>query len=68
MDYEITVRVSAGEKVIEIPWEDIKEDYNTFVKAKADLGAYKSLQSALVIIESRVRNVFLDRYKKYLIQ
>jgi len=68
MDYTIVVRVSAEEKVIEIPWEDIKEDYNKFVRAKAALGTHKSLQSALVIIESRIRNVFLDRYKKYLIQ
>lgn len=68
MNYDITVRVQADEKVIDIPWEDIKEDYKDFVKAKAELGIHKSLQSALMIVESRIRNVFLDRYKKYLIQ
>lgn len=68
MKCEITVKVSNGEKAIDIPWEDIKNDYTDFVLAKADPKIQESLTKALKLMESRIRCVFLDRCKKYLIQ
>ena len=69
MKCEITVRVAAEEKVIDIPWEDIKNDYVDFIlSTENDPVLYASLALALKLIESRIRCAFLDRYKKYLIQ
>ena len=68
MDYVITVRVSDGEKTIEIPWEDIVKDFIDFVYRTADLPRRRAFLTALRIVTSRIRCVFLDRYKKYLIQ
>jgi len=68
MDYEITVRVSAEDKVIEIPWEDIEKDFEEFISEKADPTTRRANLTVFRVIESRIRCVFLDRYKKYLIQ
>jgi len=68
MNYEITVRVTDGEKTIDIPWEDIEKDYREFVTKTASSITLPSFLSSFKIVESRIRCVFLDRYKKYLIQ
>ena len=68
MKYEITVKVTDGEKTIEIPWEDIKNDYIDFVLKKADPAIHEAFTKAFAIVTSRIRCVFIDRYKKYLIQ
>ena len=68
MKYHITVRVAAEEKVIDIPWEDIEKDYLQFILTKADFRVHKSLKSSLRLVTSRIKNVFLDRCTKSLIQ
>jgi len=68
MDYTITVRVAEDEKVIDIPWEDIEKDFTEFIKTKADPSVRKFNLTVLRVLKSRIHCVFLDRYKKYLIQ
>lgn len=68
MDYEITVRVSDGEKTIEIPWQDVEDDFASFVLEKADPEIRVSFIKAFRLVTSRIHCVFLDRYKKLLIQ
>ena len=68
MDYEVTVKVTDGEKTIEIPWDDIKDDYIDFILEKASPEDQLVLSLAFRMVTSRIRCVFFDRYKKYLIQ
>lgn len=68
MKYEITVRVAAEEKVIDIPWDDIKNDFVGFAGGIPDATLRRAFLSAFRIVTSRIRCVFLDRCKKSLIQ
>ena len=68
MDYEITVRVSAEEKVFDIPWEDIKNDFVDFILKHVPPEDQLLFTKAFNIVESRMRCVFLDLCKKSLIQ
>lgn len=68
MTYEITVKVTDGEKTIEIPWEDVKNDFIDFVLEKGDPEIHESFAKVFAVVESRIRCVFLDRYMEYLIQ
>lgn len=68
MEYDITVRVKAEEKVIDIPWDDIEKDYREFITKTASSITRPSFLSGFKIVESRIRCVFLDRYKRSLIQ
>jgi len=68
MDYVITVRVAGDEKVIEIPWEDLKVDFIAFILERTDSEDQETFRKVFNIVESRIRNVFLDRYKESLIQ
>jgi hypothetical protein len=68
MDYKITVRVEALEKVIDIPWTDVEKDYLEFISKTATSVTRPSFLSSFKIVESRIRCVFLDRCKKSLVQ
>lgn len=68
MNYKITVRVEALEKVIDIDWKDIEYDFTMFVRELMEPKERGPYMRILRIVTSRIRNVFLDRCKQSLIQ
>ena len=71
MDYKITVRVEALEKVIDIDWKDIEHDLTMFIRKLIEPEEREERESYMRVfrvVTSRIKNVFLDRCKNSLIQ